>query len=286
MKKQITLLLLLVTGVTMNAQTTYTQDSGSTGLAIMPAESYTSNTPGGTSGSHAATPVTDWDLSTTHADYLGAGFMKGDNDGVYNSSNPIDNGPVLTYNVNFVKTGVHYIWVRMYAVDDQNDSFWLYYNNTKIGNNIAMSTYGAWTWKKHSATFEVAEAGANDIKIVIRERQVAVDHIIVTSDDAFDPTIDTSWNTSLSLSDDVLLDNVISLSPNSTNNVTKLNIGGGNESTTISLYNINGQKLFSNTLIAGNNSIIPIDLINFVKGVYILKVQKGTVSKAFKIAKQ
>lgn len=90
----------------------------------------------------------------------------------------------------------------------------------------------------------------------------------------------------LSMDKNTVLLNSITASPNPTNNITNVKIGGASEKTSISLYSLTGQKLFSKTVIAGQNSHIPVNLSDYSKGIYLLKVGRGTASKSLKIIKQ
>ncbi|WP_308991077.1 pectinesterase family protein [Mariniflexile litorale] len=83
----------------------------------------------------------------------------------------------------------------------------------------------------------------------------------------------------------LVLRNLI-LSPNPTRDIIKLKIEGTMEQTFLSLYNLTGQKLWFTELIMGNNDVVSINLNQFSKGVYLLKIERGSVSRTMKIAKQ
>ena len=76
------------------------------------------------------------------------------------------------------------------------------------------------------------------------------------------------------------------LSPNPTSDIVKLKMGGASEKYSFSLYNLTGQKLWSTKLLTGNNEIVPINLSQFSKGIYLLKIERGLAKRTIKIAKQ
>lgn len=90
----------------------------------------------------------------------------------------------------------------------------------------------------------------------------------------------------LSLNENALAINNIVLTPNPTNSVANLQIAGDSEKTELSLYNLIGQKLWSDEVITGNNEIVPVDLSQFKSGVYFLKIVKGTSARTMKIIKK
>ncbi len=155
------------------------------GLVVISAESYDSIR-GGSKGDA-------WADSTTFDGYFGSGYMQGNMDGVYaDGADAAANAPALSYYVNFTQTGTHYIWAHKYFIDGSNDSYWYGVNGTSIAR-IQSGTTGVWEWKKGDASFEIAEAGVDTISIYLRERGAIIDHIIITTDDTFDPSADASW---------------------------------------------------------------------------------------------
>lgn len=90
----------------------------------------------------------------------------------------------------------------------------------------------------------------------------------------------------LGLGENTLALNDITVSPNPTTGIAKLQVGGASEETNLSLYNLLGQKVWSNTVITGNNETSTIDLSSFTNGVYVLKVERKSASKTIKIIKK
>lgn len=90
----------------------------------------------------------------------------------------------------------------------------------------------------------------------------------------------------LGLSNTNLVLNTITVSPNPTSGIAKIQIGGSSQETNLSLYTLLGKKLWSNKLTTGNNESVTIDLSSHTNGVYILKVERESESKTVKIIKQ
>lgn len=119
--------------------------------------------------------------------------MQGSDAGVYSpDTTALKNAPALYYKITFVKTGLHYIWTRKYFIDGNNDSF--YYG---IDDTISASTsmvphgaYGVWEWVKGPNPIDITTTGVHTLGIYLRERAAAVDKIIITSSDTFNPNTD------------------------------------------------------------------------------------------------
>ncbi|WMI65159.1 pectinesterase family protein [Aestuariibaculum sp. YM273] len=90
----------------------------------------------------------------------------------------------------------------------------------------------------------------------------------------------------LSLNEAKTILEYVSISPNPTSNFVKLNIAGEEKETTITLYNIAGQKLWVNEVSIGNNNAKTINLDQLPKGLYLIKIERDTTSKTVKIIKK
>ncbi len=181
------ILLSLVLLCFSSAYADFTQKSDFLGLVTMPAEDYDSLRDGSKGDTFAD--------STTFAGFLGSSYMQGTDAGVYNPNTTAEtDAPALSYNINFTKTGAHYIWVRKYFIDGQNDSFYYGLGDSIASQNdmIPHGSYGVWEWVKGPTSFNIPTAGAHTLTIYLRERGAAIDHIIVTTSDTFNPS--TDWN--------------------------------------------------------------------------------------------
>ncbi|MHC4434708.1 MAG: hypothetical protein ACYTBS_22945, partial [Planctomycetota bacterium] len=74
-----------------------TQDSGPDGIVSIEAEDFDENLPEG---------IHTWEFTTAITGFSGDGYMRAVPDGGGGGN------PRLNYEVNFVKTGIHYVWVR------------------------------------------------------------------------------------------------------------------------------------------------------------------------------
>ena len=76
------------------------------------------------------------------------------------------------------------------------------------------------------------------------------------------------------------------LYPNPTNDVTNLTVGGNDDQTQITIFNINGKILIDkHHIFPENNRDFEIDLNNYPKGIYFLKIKGETVDDTIKIIK-
>lgn len=176
----------------------YIQSNDGMGLIVMPAENYSSMVAGS-----EARDGDDWVMASDIESYMGDGFMRAVmiDGGLGNDTETVNAfGAKLSYDVEFVKTGTHYVWAYVYLEDGESDSFWFGLNGSvsvKLDGTWP-STYGEWFWDggdAEGASFDVPTSGIHTITIGQREPGVNIDHIIITSDPAFDPTVDMDWET-------------------------------------------------------------------------------------------
>ena len=73
-------------------------------------------------------------------------------------------------------------------------------------------------------------------------------------------------------------------SPNPTNGLLNLTFDKSLQNISVSIYNLNGQKIYHNPLIEGETTT-RLDLRGFENGIYILKMQSGVRLFATKIVK-
>ncbi len=110
---------VLVLSLTTSAVTAdpFQQDPGPDGIVSMEAENFDENIPN---------PPHDWIFVTEPAGFSGDGAMQSTPvdplGGAGNDTGYVDNSPRLDYEVNFVKAGTHYIWIRGYGQDGNSDS--------------------------------------------------------------------------------------------------------------------------------------------------------------------
>lgn len=251
-----------------SAQTAdFVQASDDLGLIVITAESFSEYKPG-----TDAKAGDSWDLKTEIEGFIGDGYMQSimaAGDG--NQTNAETVNAKLTYSVEFVKTGTHYLWAFINFPNDQGDSFFYGLDGSVIAR-VQGDPYGEWRWDKGDNAFVVAEAGIHTIDIMQREPNAMVDHIIITTDENFNPVEDSSW---VSGSTNDVIDfnkpdfGAIQVYPNPAGN--QLNISGVELGTHINVYNVTGQLLSGCT---ANYHTKSLNVSNLKQGMYFLKAEK------------
>ena len=137
----------------------------------------------------------DWVLVSSPGGASNAQAMESQPDsGTNNNTGYVSNSPRLDFPVNFVKTGTHYAWVRMYANSGTDDSLHvgLDGNANSTADRIDSSS-GSWTWTNNTmdstrATVNVSSTGLHTLNIWMREDGSTVDKIVLTSDSGYTPS--------------------------------------------------------------------------------------------------
>jgi hypothetical protein len=171
---------------------------GDDGLVVIEAENFHTNT---AQGIHA------WRFDRTPAGYTGAGTMYALPDepvAVIDYPDSLTTSPRLDYNVQFSKTGTHYIWFR--GSDGGGNSFNAGLNGDSPDptlNNMDEGCCGTrlvpggttFTWvgavdatPEGRSRFEITQAGLHTINLWMREDGQIIDKILVTTDPNFVPT--------------------------------------------------------------------------------------------------
>ncbi len=164
----------------------FQQDSGTDGVVSIEAEDYDANVPAGT---HT------WDL-VTPTGYAGSGAMQAlpnTNTDAYDAGYTATS-PRLDYTVNFVKTGVHYVWVRGQGASGTDDSLHVGLDGATLSSSDRIGYFQtAWTWSKNTldsavATINIATAGEHTINVWMREDGMVFDKLVLTVSSAYTPT--------------------------------------------------------------------------------------------------
>jgi hypothetical protein len=115
--------------------------------------------------------------------------------GAGNDTGYVENSPRLDYEVNFAKSGIHYIWIRGYGQDGNSDSC-----HAGINGEDVQSAYRFWsfttsyTWLNVTDSdpprryVEVPSAGVHTINVWMREDACIVDKIVLTTNPDYTPT--------------------------------------------------------------------------------------------------
>ena len=169
----------------------YQQDPGQDAIVSMEAENFDENIPN---------PPHAWIFVREPEGFSGTGAMRAmpDSDMSYLTHEYTANSPHLDFEVNFSKTGTHYVWIRGYGVDKGADSVHVTIDapNTGRSNADTIQTGSAYTWEWSiqrmqnlgPAQIEVASAGVHTVNMWMREDGMIVDKIVLTTNPDYTPT--------------------------------------------------------------------------------------------------
>ena len=236
----------------------FTQSSGSDGLVVMEAENYTSKQTGSS-------------LSTcNYQEYNDSGASNGKYMMVPDGScgqGSGNNGPHIDFDVNFVKSGTHYLLVRMIAEDANDDSCIPYYNATSKGNWYTGTTGGTWTWKKK--TFTGVSTGNQTVSIYMREDGLKIDKLLLTTNDSYVPTGSESESPSARNAGQSLVGNEndisIEIYPNPASEKMTLDLGEVIDAQ-MTVFDLAGHEVMSKKITSGKINI------SLPRGMYLLKL--------------
>ncbi|MEL7449136.1 MAG: chitobiase/beta-hexosaminidase C-terminal domain-containing protein [Pseudomonadota bacterium] len=166
----------------------FLQSTAGQGIVSMETENFLQNTP---QGNHF------WTL-TSAPGQSGLGVMEATpNLGQAVNSNYSNNSPRLDFDVEFVETGTHYVWIRGLGDSDsasRNDSVHAGLNGEEIKTSDRMTGFNSsLTWSKSTmdgpaASFNVDSTGVHTVNVWMREDGLIIDKIVLTTDASFDPT--------------------------------------------------------------------------------------------------
>ncbi|MHC4739837.1 MAG: hypothetical protein ACYS9Y_13105, partial [Planctomycetota bacterium] len=173
---------------TGTAPPAFLQDGGTDGIVSMEAENYDVYTQ---QGSH------DWISVTIPTGYTGTAAMNTTpNDNTNQDTGYAANSPRLDFQVNFVKTGTHYVWIRGYGASGTDDSIHAGLDGAEISTCDRISTFTtSYTWSKATmdgpdATFNVPSTGVHTVNAWMREDGFVFDKIVLTTNSGYTPTGD------------------------------------------------------------------------------------------------
>jgi hypothetical protein len=168
----------------------FQQDPGPDGIVSIEAENFDENVPN---------PPHTWIFVTEPEGFSGAGAMQSTptdpGGGAGNDTGYVENSPRLDFEVNFTKTGVHYIWIRGYGQDGNSDSC-----HAGINGEDVQSAYRFWsfttsyTWLNVTdgdpprRYIDVPSAGVHTVNVWMREDACIVDKIVLTTNPDYTPT--------------------------------------------------------------------------------------------------
>jgi lysophospholipase L1-like esterase len=177
-------LLLLATGLlsgTLSAAP-YQQDTA-TGQVVFEAEHADAN---------IARGGYSWEVDTTSG-YSGDSALRAlpGSGGAQKNPGYSLTSPELDYQVNFTRTGTHYVWVRGLGSASSNNSVHVGLDGAEIASSEALNfpVTGSWVWHGGAgvASFQVASTGVHTVNVWMRESGFRIDKLVVTTESAFAP---------------------------------------------------------------------------------------------------
>ena len=158
--------------------TTYLQDdTDGNGIVAMEAEVSTSNDISRVAG-HI-----DWVnwLEYTSNDAANGGYVRVNTVG-YNDANVPAAGARLDFDIDFVKTGVHYIHLRYRAASVADNSVHLYMDDVVFAATYQVPVSTTWAWDECPNTFTINTVGTHTLTLFHREDGMDLDRIVITTD--------------------------------------------------------------------------------------------------------
>jgi len=175
------LVLGLIAGLT-NAQP-LNQDPGPDGIVSVEAEHYDDKAPGQNG--------TGWEEVNTKDGFTGETGMEVFNEGT-NTTTYVEESARLDYEINFVKTGTHYVWILAWGPDGSSDSCHAGLDGIGVETLDKMSGWnGDYEWNSQCMDgdppphFEITSPGVHTFNVWMREDNLVVDKIVLTTDPDF-----------------------------------------------------------------------------------------------------
>lgn len=138
-----------------------------------------------------------WQNSKAQAGFRGDGaLVAGPEKGVRIRGRFERRSPEATYNVSFSNTGTYYVWLRVWADSENNNSVHVGINDRaqRSSTGIETSTYRSWTWMSglmddnERASLLVRKPGIQTLNLWMREDGLLVDRILMTTDPSYVPS--------------------------------------------------------------------------------------------------
>jgi Gylcosyl hydrolase family 115 C-terminal domain/PKD domain/Bacterial Ig domain len=171
--------------VTTTSAGPFQQDSGTNGIVSIEAEHFHANT---SQGSHQWTQVSPAGVSG------GFAMQATPNNGANNMTGYVSTSPRLDFQINFVKTGTHYIWARGIGATTGDDSYNAGIDGQapatadRIGNFPATLGWRKLDMDGLAASVNVTSTGQHTINVWMREDGFVIDKILLTTSASYTPT--------------------------------------------------------------------------------------------------
>jgi hypothetical protein len=304
---------LLIIGLSSYAQEAKFVQLSENGLVCMEAENY----------SGIDNPIDDsyWSPVTEPDGYSGTGAMQAmPIDPNFTRHKTLDDArsyaPYMSYTVNFVATGTHYVWARTVHTDGYDDSAWMGLDYEIVGGtgdtptpiqyNTDEQEQVDWYWISHlmdtdspRATIEVESAGVHTFNLYMREQALRVDKIVLTTNADYLPDAEANEGPAETLaggSGVELADAIVARSlqldqnyPNPFNPVTSISYSLPEaQIVTLKIFDLNGKAvdvLVNEFQTAGRHEVQWV-AEGFPSGIYFYQIQAGAFSETKKLILQ
>jgi hypothetical protein len=159
------------------------QDPGPDGIVSVEAENYDANVE---VGGHA------WVLTGSTGGFTGTAGMWAPNGQGGGGSDYAANSERLEYEINFVKTGTHYVWILAWGASGTDDSCHAGLDGeaTPLSDNLS-GWSGDYEWnnsryqRPERAQIEITSTGPHTLNIWVREDGLIIDKIVLTTNPNF-----------------------------------------------------------------------------------------------------
>ena len=138
-----------------------------------------------------------WLPTTTYAGFTGESAMLADpNTGAdIRKNDAFTLSPEMIFNIQFATLGSYYVWARVYAPTDTDNTIHLGLNGAISASKMETLVEGDWSWtnidtKNKSMTVGVTETGLSTLHVWMREDGILIDKVVLTTDVNFVPTGD------------------------------------------------------------------------------------------------
>ena len=159
----------------------FLQKTDATGLVVMNARNHDAK---------ASRSNHNW----TTVNHLGVNAMEAIPDsGARIASGYVSNSPYLRFNVNFQKTGTHYVWLRGSCQGNDNTAhFGVNGNASASSANIKLPVNKGWVWSGTTmggarTKVSVNKTGLQTVEVYMREDGLILDKVLITSSAAYTP---------------------------------------------------------------------------------------------------
>ncbi len=166
---------------TASSGTVFRQDGGANGLVILQAEKHNGNVDG--SGHSWAT-----------ANQGGVAAMEAVPDsGARIASGYVSKSPYLQFDVNFVRTGPHYVWLRGHCLGSDNTAHvGIDRRAISTSQTITVPVSDGWQWSGTMNTgkrayFNVSSPGRHTVEVYMREDGFMLDQVCITTSPGYRP---------------------------------------------------------------------------------------------------